>query len=197
MLPFLPPLKPLNPLENFRISDFPPSRWWIHQALDQISALFRDDFFTFQIAINNSYIHRPSGHYPPPPAPGNETRPAKVRVMRSSCLEVQCHSWIGFASKAYFARRADIRRRTVGAWGHPRTLVRAPLPFEQCSSSCSCCHSCIGKDATLMNSPKIKTVAPALTFHSDSRPSRVRLYRQGDVYPYSPPIIKAKKKKLT
>lgn len=97
-----------------------------------------------------------------PPAPGNETRPSKVRVMRFSCLEVQCHSWIGFASKPYFARRADIHGCTVGARGHPRTLVQAPLLFEQCSSSCSCSHSCIQKYTTLKISLNIKTVAPGL-----------------------------------
>lgn len=41
-------------------------------------------------------------------AAGNETRPAKVQMIHSSCWEVRWHSWIGFASKASFAQHIDI-----------------------------------------------------------------------------------------
>lgn len=41
-------------------------------------------------------------------AAGIESRPTKVRVVRSSCCEVWWHSWIEFASKASFAQHIDI-----------------------------------------------------------------------------------------
>lgn len=116
--------------ENMVLTPF----WWSSGSLPDVCAF--SSWFLYFLNCHQWFIYSPTVLAPSaPPAPGNETRPAKVRVMRSSCLEVQCHSWIGFASKAYFARRANIHGCTVGAWGHPRTLVQAPLPFEQCSSA--------------------------------------------------------------
>lgn len=149
MLPFFPSLKSLNhlkTLENMIFTLFVDGSISLFTRylcfLQLISLLFKMPSIIHVFTECPGFIH--------PPAPGNKTRPAKVWTMRSSCLEVQCHSWIGFASKSYFTRRAHIHGCSVGAWGHPRTLVQAPLPFEQCSSSCSCSHSRIQKNRTLM-----------------------------------------------